>query len=221
MALALEDRPAFRGGKQSSQGRYKIATIPLNQYRPEEISLDVDPEKITLHGLHRSENENGFENSEFKKVIKMPGGIDPTSVTSTPSEDGRDLVLTGLKRVEENKKDEDKNFAVKLNLSGYKPDEIKVQLRGQEVTVTGKQRSEVDDLQWSRDYHRRILLPDDVDLSSVTSRLSKEGLLTIEAPRDPAFLPSERSLDVTMEGVESQIEDEAKSSSNGGQEQNQ
>ncbi|XP_067028163.1 uncharacterized protein [Acropora muricata] len=221
LALAQDDRPAFWGRKQSSQGRFKIATIPLNQYKPEEISLDVDPEKITLHGLHRSENENGFENSEFKKVIKMPEGIDPTSVTSTPSEDGRDLLLTGIKRVQENKKDEDKSFAVKLNLSGYKPDEIKVQLRGQELTVTGKQRSEESALQWSRDFHRRILLPDDVDLSSVSSRLSKEGLLTIEAPRDAAFLPSARSLDVTMEEVASQIEDEAKASSNGGEDQNQ
>ncbi|XP_067026455.1 heat shock protein Hsp-16.48/Hsp-16.49-like [Acropora muricata] len=100
----------------------------------------------------------------------MPEGIDPTSVTSTPSEDGRDLLLTGIKRVQENKKD--------VDLSGYKPDEIKVQLRGQELTVTGKQRSEENGLQWSRDFHRRILLPDDVDLSSVSSRLSKEGLLT-------------------------------------------
>ena len=68
-------------------------------------------------------------------------------------------------------------------------------------------------MQWSRDYRRRILLPDDADLSSVTSQLSKEGLPTIEAPRDPALSPSERSLDVTMEEVESQIKDEAKSSS--------
>ena len=101
-----------------------------------------------------------------------------------------------------------------MNLSGYKPDEIKVQLRGQELTFTGKQRSEEDGLQWSRDYHRRILLPDDADLSSGTSRLSKEGLLTIEAPRDPALLPSKRSFDVTMEEVESRIKDEANSSSN-------
>ena len=52
-------------------------------------------------------------------------------MTSTPSEDGRDLLLPGSKRVQGNEKDEDKNFAVKLNLSGYQPDEIKVQLRGQ------------------------------------------------------------------------------------------
>ena len=87
--------------------------------------------------------------------------------------------------------------------------------------MTGKQRSEENALQWSRDFHRRILLPDDVDRSSVSSRLSKEGLLTIEAPRDAAFLPSARSLDVTMEEVASQIEDEAKASSNGGEDQNQ
>ena len=154
-------------------------------------------------------------------MIKMPEGIDPTSVTSTPSEDGRDLLLTGIKRVQENKKEEDKNFAVKLNLSGCKSDEIKVQLRGQELTVTGKQRLKEDGLQWSRDFHRRILLPDDVGLSSVSSRLSKEGLLTIEAPCDRAFLPSERSLHVAMEEVSSQIEDEAKSSSKDGEDHTQ
>ena len=114
-----------------------------------------------------------------------------------------------------------KNFSVKLNFSGYKPDEIKVQLRGQELTVTGKQRSKEGGLQWSRDFHRRILLPDDVGLSSVSSRLSKEGFLTIEAPRDRAVLPSERSLDVAMEEVASQIEDEAKSPSNGGEDHTQ
>ena len=92
---------------------------------------------------------------------------------------------------------------------------------GQELKVTGKQRSEENGLQWSRDFHRRILLRDDIDLSSVSSRLSKEGLLTIKSPRDPAFLPSERSFDVTLEEVTSQIEDEAKASSNGGEDQNQ
>ena len=170
--------------------------------------MDVDDEKITLHGQHRSEDENGFENSQFKKVIKIPHGVDPTSVAITVSEDGRALVLTGMKQVQENKKEDDKNFAVNLNLSGYKPQEIKVQHRGQELTVTAKQRSEENGFQSSRDFHRRILLPDDVDLTSVTSRLSKEGLLTIEAPRVPAPLPSQKSLNVTMEQVQSQIEDE-------------
>ncbi|XP_068682824.1 uncharacterized protein [Montipora foliosa] len=208
LAYEQEDRGSFRDQTQSAQGAIKIATVPLNQYKPEDISLDVDNEKITLHGQHRSEDENGFENSEFKKVFKIPEGVDPTSVKSKASHDGRALVLEGIKRVKDSKKEEDRKFSVKLNLSGFEPGEIKVQLRGQELTVTGKQRSEESGLQWSRDYHRQILLPDDADLGSVTSSLSTEGILTIEAPRDPALLPNERTVDVTMEEGETQSEDQ-------------
>ncbi|XP_068684077.1 uncharacterized protein [Montipora foliosa] len=214
LAYEQEDRGSRCGQTQSAQGPITIATVPLNQYKPEDISLDVDNEKITLHGQHRSEDENGFENSEFKKVFKIPEGVDPTSVTSKASHDGRALVLEGIKRVEETKKDEDRKFSVKLNLSGFEPEEIKVQLRGQELTVTGKQRTpEESGLQWSRDYRRQILLPDDADLGSLTSRLSKEGVLTIEAPRDPALLPNERSVDVTIEEGETQSEEQAKQTS--------
>ena len=197
------------------QGAIKIASVPLSGYKPEEISVAVDSGKITLHGQHRSEDENGFENSEFKKVIKIPQGVDPESVTSHATPDGNALVLEGTKRVEEKVKDDDGNFVVNLDLSGFKPEEIKVQLHGQELTVTGKQRSEDGGFHWSRDYSRRFLLPNDVDLSSVTSRLSKKGLLTIEASRDPAVLPSTRSVDVTLEIDKLQPEDEAKQTSSG------
>ena len=62
--------------EQSARGPIKIATITLNQYKSENISLDVHAEKIILHGQHRSVDENGFENSQFKKVIKIPDGVD-------------------------------------------------------------------------------------------------------------------------------------------------
>ena len=53
-------------------------------------------------------------------------------------------------------------------------------------------------------------MPDDADLGSVTSRLSKEGLLIIEASRDPALLPKQRNVDFSMELDEQEPEDEAK-----------
>ena len=63
--------------QRKHSGPVTIASLPLNQYKPEEISLDVDGENITLHGQHRSEGEDGFENSEFKKIIKLPEDVDP------------------------------------------------------------------------------------------------------------------------------------------------
>jgi len=59
------------------------------------------------------------------------------------------------------------------------------------LTVTGKQISE--DL-LSCDYSRRILLPDDVDLGSVTTHLSKEGFLSMAASS-----LQQKAFDVTME----------------------
>ena len=104
---------------------------------------------------------------------------------------------------------------VKLDLRGFKAEDIKVQLRGHELAVTGKHKSEDQGFYFSRDYSHRVLLPDDADLGSVTSRLSKEGLLIIEASRDPALLPKERNVEVSMEVDEPQPEDQAKEVTSG------
>ena len=82
---------------------------------------------------------------------------------------------------------------------GFKPEEIKIQLHGNELSISGKHTSEDSGNYRSRDYSRTLLLPDDIVASSVTSCLSKEGQLTIEASRDPALLPGERNVDVIME----------------------
>ena len=202
-----------RQNKLVVQSPIKIASLPLKQYKPEDISLDVDGENIILHGQHRSEREDGFENNEFKKIIKLPNGVDPTTVKSRlikTLNKGNVLVLEGDRRVEEKAKQDDGKFQVKLDLRGFKAEDIKVLLSGHELTVTGKHKSEDQGFYFSRDYSNRVLLPDDADLGSVTSRLSKEGLLIMEASRDPALLPKERNLDVSMK-----LEDEAKQEESG------
>ena len=201
------------------KGPIKIASLPLKQFKPEDISLDVDGENIILHGQHRSEGEDGFENNEFKKVIKLPDGVDPTTVKSRVIKNlksGSVLLLEGNRRVEEK---DDGKFVVKLDLCGFKADDIKVQLRGHELTVTGKHKSDDQGFYFSRDYSHRVLLPDDADLGSVTSRLSKNGLLIIEASRDPALRPSNRNVEVSMEVDEPQPEEQAKQVVNGGTEE--
>ena len=200
------------------QGPIKIASLPLKQYKPEDFSLGVDGESIILHGQHRSEREDGFENNEFKTIIKLPDGVDPTTVKSRVIKNlksGSVLLLESNRRVEEKAKQDDGKFQVKLDLRGFKAEDIKVQLRGHEITVTGKHKSEDQGFYFSRDYSHRVLLPDDADLGSVTSRLSKEGLLIVEASREPALLPKERNVEVSMEVDEPQPEEQAKQVANG------
>ena len=105
--------------KLAVQAPIKIASLPLKQYKAEDISLDVDGENIILHGQHRSEGEDGFENNEFKKIIKLPDGIDPTTVKSRVMKNlkrGSVLVLEGDRILEEKAKQDDGRFVVKLDL---------------------------------------------------------------------------------------------------------
>ena len=124
------------------------------------------------------------------------------------------LLLEGNKRVEKKAKQDDSKFQGKLDLRGFKAEDIKVQLRGHELAVTGKNKSEDQGFYFSRDYIHRVLLPDDAGLGSVTSRLSKKGLLIIEASRDPALMPSDRNMEVSMEVDEPQLEEQAKQVAN-------
>ena len=122
--------------KSAVQSQIKIASLPLKQYKPEDISFDVDGENIILHGQHRSEGEDGFENNEFKKIIKLPDGVDPTTVRSRVIKNlksGSFLVLEGDTRLEEKAEQDDGKFVVKLDLRGFKAEDIKAQLRGHDL----------------------------------------------------------------------------------------
>ena len=90
------------------QGTVKIACVLIGHYQPEEISLEVDSEKIILHGQHQCEQENGFDKSEFVKVFKLSPGVDPTTVTSRINLDNGVLLIEGTKKAED--KATDDNF---------------------------------------------------------------------------------------------------------------
>ena len=182
------------------QGTVKIACVLIGHYQPEEISLEVDSENIILHCQHQCEQENGFDKSEFVRVFKLPSGVDPTTVTSRINLDNGILLIEGRKQAED--KATDDNFEAKLDFRSFQPEEIKLHLRGNMLTVTGIHAGERQ--QSSNTYSRYIVLPDDVDPASVTSSLSKEGLLTIKASRDPALLARKSSDDITITREEKQ-----------------
>ena len=181
MATAYE--PQIRNHRQAIEkphrGAKKIACVLLGNYKPEEISFEVDSEKVLVHGQHEYRRDDRFEKYEFKRVFKLPRGVDHTTVTSRITKDGGVLVIEGSK--EEQDKANNGKFQRRLDFTGFKPEQIKLRLRRNKLIITG---SQVCDSRQSRESASRcVLLPDDVDPSSVTSFLSKEGLLTIEASR--------------------------------------
>ncbi|CAD6186843.1 unnamed protein product [Caenorhabditis auriculariae] len=71
-------------------------------------------------------------------------------------------------------------FALKLNVSDYKPEELKINLDGRQLTIEGVQEIKNDDGFSKRTFLRTVLLPEDVNLSEVVSSLSHDGHLSVE-----------------------------------------
>ncbi|KAJ8025790.1 Heat shock protein 26 [Holothuria leucospilota] len=76
-------------------------------------------------------------------------------------------------------------FSVSVELGdAFEPSEVSVKLVGRCLNIEGKHEETGDDGHFScRQFTRSFYLPDDVDIENLTSALSKEGVLSVEAPR--------------------------------------
>ncbi len=80
--------------------------------------------------------------------------------------------------------DEKNKFKVKLDVSHFKPEEINVKIVDNFVIINGNHEEVKDKEGWvSRQFTRRYALPEECDLDKVTSSLTTDGILIIEAPK--------------------------------------
>ncbi len=77
-------------------------------------------------------------------------------------------------------------FAVKLDCSHFKPEEITVKTVDNFIVINGKHEEKLDKHGWvQREFTRKYTLPEGCEAEKVTSSLNSHGVLTIEAPKKP------------------------------------
>lgn len=87
-------------------------------------------------------------------------------------------------------------FQVLLDVSQYRPEDVKVSLSGNQLTVRARSEVKEGDSTYVREFSHSVTLPDDVDPDTVRSLLLADGSLSIEAPRalpQPREVPIEKS----------------------------
>ena len=100
-------------------------------------------------------------------------------------------------------KQDDKKFEVTLDVSDYKPEELKVTTVNNVLSIEGKHEQHKEDKKSTdsssafgastvmKQFSRKWTLPKDVDPNEVASNLSSDGILMVTAPRKGAALTHE------------------------------
>ena len=78
--------------------------------------------------------------------------------------------------------DENK-YAIQLDISHFKPEDIKIEINGRELRIEGSQETKTEHGYSKRSFSKMVLLPEDVDLAALKSAISNDGKLQIEAPK--------------------------------------
>lgn len=79
------------------------------------------------------------------------------------------------------------------------------------LIVEGKHEERMDEHGFvSRSFKRRYILPKDVDMAALKSNLSRDGVLSIEAPKKHVDAPNERTIPVQLGNRPAAIEQHPK-----------
>ncbi|VDO87437.1 unnamed protein product [Haemonchus placei] len=79
--------------------------------------------------------------------------------------------------------DDGSKLAISLDVSKFKPDELKVNIDGRTLTVEGKQEVKEGSSYTARSFLRQWTVPEGVDVEQIRSTLSENGHLAIEVPK--------------------------------------
>ncbi|XP_002160685.1 uncharacterized protein LOC100205528 [Hydra vulgaris] len=75
------------------------------------------------------------------------------------------------------------SFVINLDVKHYKPEEVALKVEGQVLEIIGKHRNEGENGFECSEFHRKYTIPDDVDPTTLSSNISQDGILHIEAPK--------------------------------------
>ncbi|XP_013875118.1 heat shock protein beta-1 [Austrofundulus limnaeus] len=95
------------------------------------------------------------------------------------------------------------NWKVSLDVNHFSPDELVVKTKDGILEISGKHEERKDEHGFiSRSFTRKYSLPPTANVEKVTSSLSPEGVLTVEAPIiKPAIESSEKTIPVNVESA--------------------
>ena len=217
-----------RGSSSSNRPRVWSTALELQGFRPEEITTkcetaeDGKKQQLVVHARH----VNGSDYNEMKRTVTLPEEIETEKLKLHFSKQGLLLIQAPYKEKKaELSNDFDvpsfssllagsrteicpadgstgEKFRADFAVKGYKPEEIHIQQRENQIIVEAKQEKKAEgsgETTVSRQMRRVVSLPPGVRVSEFVSQFNEsEGVLRLEAPYERPKEPESRKIQVAV-----------------------
>ena len=80
-----------------------------------------------------------------------------------------------------------RNFEISFDVKDYDPNEISVTVKDDTLMIEAKHMETRDGGRSVREFNRKVAVPKDVDVDKLSSTLSNDGILTVQAPVPPNY----------------------------------
>lgn len=116
----------------------------------------------------------------------------------------KDLTAGGMRTT----RTEDGNLQVAMDVSQFKPEEVKVKLCDDNLVVEAKTESSGDDSYHKAEFKRWVKLPSDVKHDSIKSTITPENRLLIEVPMNKPIADSRsRNIPIDVQKAPEKLQD--------------
>jgi HSP20 family molecular chaperone IbpA len=198
----------YRPSNYNSAQKLWRKQVDLSGYRPQDITVNRekskdDKEVLIIHAKHT----HGDDFNELKRTVPLPDEIDIDKLKLHLSDQGvftlqapykpkqssqqlsmfSDLLGSQLSTLPNTQILSDGKggelFQADVNVSGYKPEEIKIEQTGDQILITAKQDNSTEDSTSVREMRRCLSIPAGVQIDQISSQLNQsDGVLRLAAP---------------------------------------
>lgn len=172
--------------------KYIISITIGKNFEEKDIKIKTEKRKLKISGKSTETLKNGNNVHQFEREYDIPENVDIKTMSSKLSNGVLHVVFDRI-HVEPKKEIEylsnDKEFKVNINLDGFKPEEMKIKLVGNDLNIEATKSSESKSEDgcchsMSGYVSRTIKIPSEVQLEKIKAVKSESGV-EISAPKDP------------------------------------
>eukprot|EP00094_Tigriopus_californicus_P005637 TCALIF_05434-PA protein Name:"Similar to HSPB1 Heat shock protein beta-1 (Bos taurus)" AED:0.19 eAED:0.19 QI:68/0/0/1/0/0/2/0/585 len=195
------------------EDKFQIS-LDCQHYKPEELDVKVEGNSIIITAKQEVKESGGTRTRVFEQKFSLPSGVKAEKVASSISRDGvltitaprgntHSSSMVNQSSIESHRSSffptvndgiskiqcDDESYKILINVKDFKPEELVIKTVGNTVHFEAKHEEKTADglSSSSRNISQSFTLPRGVDPESVSSSMSKEGVLTISAPLPAAL----------------------------------